>query len=205
MDSSTIFSFNLTVRIGIALTVAVFLATGLFWDANDNWRSIIIFFGAATLAAGQIAVAFYAARTLRQAADVEEKRLAVSIGHEKTLKETIGYEFASRWTDASMFHIRKAFQEVLEKGMREKDKASDFIDEDVGRRANVGNLLNFLENMALSVNSERCDDQVAKKLFCGIVINCWGVTNGWIAHQRVSRGRPQLWIELETLHKRWSS
>jgi hypothetical protein len=202
--SSELFSLSLTVQIGIALVLAVFVFTALYWFASDSWKAEIVFFGAAVAAAGQIAAAFYAGRTLRLANNIEGQRLAVEERVEKVLQKNTVFDFAARWNDASMVDIRIAFQEILAKGAQEKNTISGYIDADPKRKANVGNLLNFLDVMALSVSTLRSDEEIAKRVFCGVVINTWGVTHDWVQHQRTARGRPQLWIELETLHKRWS-
>jgi hypothetical protein len=110
---SEIFSLSITVQIGIALALAVFVFTVLYGVASDNWRSEIVFFGAAVAAAGQIAAAFYAGRTLRLANNIEERRLAVEERVEKVLQKNTVFEFASKWNDASMVDIRIAFQEIL--------------------------------------------------------------------------------------------
>ena len=201
---STLFSLSFTVQIGIALALAVFAFTAMYWFAGDNSRSVIIFFGAAVAAAGQIAAAFYAGRTLRLANNIEERRLAVEERVEKVLQKNTVFDFAARWNDASMVDIRIAFQEILTKGAQEKSIIPGYIDADPKRKANVGNLLNFLDVMALSVTTLRSDEEIAKRVFCGVVFNTWSVTRDWVHHQRTARGRPQLWIELETLHKRWS-
>jgi hypothetical protein len=201
---STLFSLNFTVQLGIALALAVFSFTTMYWFAADSSQAIIIFFGAAVAAAGQIAAAFYAGRTLRLANNIEMRRLAVEERIEKAMQQNSVFDFAARWNDASMVDIRITFQEILTKGMTEKNTISDFIDADAKRKANVGSLLNFLDVMALSVTTLRSDDEIARRIFCGVVFNAWSVTHDWVNHQRIAKGRPQCWIELETLHKRWS-
>jgi hypothetical protein len=89
--------------------------------------------------------------------------------------------------------------------MQEKSTICGYIDADPKRKANVGNLLNFLGVMALSVTTMRSDEEIAKRVFCGVVINTWSVTDDWVNHQRTVRGRPRLWIELQALQKRWSA
>lgn len=195
---------RVTIGVGAALAALVILLTAAFWFLPEQYRGTVIFFGASLAAAGQIAAAFYAARTLQHSLTVESRRLDVEEKDAKRELEDAAYGYAARWTDASMFHIRKDSQDIIEMGMKELAGCTKYIEEDVNRKANIRNLLNFIEELAVAVHTERADEAVAKRLFCGIVLNIWNVCEEWAKIQRAARARPQLWIETEKLHQVWS-
>lgn len=155
------------------------------------WRESLLFFVAACAAAGQLGAALYTARLLRftltQSSPAEDRAA----------------RFGERWTDAAMFHTRTACQNLVNE-RHNPTKILDDLKADNNKAVNAGNVLNFLEEMALSVNTGRCDEAMAKSLFCGVVVNIWHATEVWAKAQRVERGRPALWCELETLFGKWS-
>jgi Domain of unknown function (DUF4760) len=55
----------------------------------------------------------------------------------------------------------------------------------------------------MNVNRGLCDHDIAKSLFCGIVVHIWHATEPWIKSERVRLGRTQAWAELEALYARW--
>jgi hypothetical protein len=121
---------------------------------------------------------------------------------ERQLLENAAARFGERWTDASMFHLRKECRLLIE---NRSDPASILseLNGDTNRPVNVGNILNFLEELAMAVNKGRCSEEIAKGLFCGIVVNIWHSAEPWIRQQRTNRGRPQLWMELGRLYASW--
>ncbi len=101
-----------------------------------------------------------------------------------------------------MFHARKQCQALIDMRNRPDDIKKCLADSEEIRE-NISNILNFLEQMAAAVRDGICDEPFAKRLFGGIVINVWHATREWVEDQRVSRGRSQLFVELEELYARW--
>jgi hypothetical protein len=200
---NTLFSVpSVTIRLGVGLTLLVAALTFLYWLASDSWRPILIFFGAGLAAVGQLATAFYASRTMRHALQVEERRLALEETSAKKQLEDAAARFGERWTDASMFHLRKECRELIE-NRNNPEAILKSLNADPAKATNAGNILNFLEELALSANKSRCNEEIARDLFCGIVLNIWHATEPWVKQQRVSRGRQQLWVQLQSLYERW--
>lgn len=101
-----------------------------------------------------------------------------------------------------MFHIRNECRNLVD-DRKEPDKILIELQKDRAKATNAGNVLNFLEELAISIEKKRCNEPMAKSLFCGIVINIWHATEPWVKEQRIDRGRPQLWSKLEALYGEW--
>jgi hypothetical protein len=184
---------SLSVGIGIILAATVVGLTAAYLIVPLAYQGAVIFFGAGVATAAAIATAFYTARTLQIA----------HVKHEREPQE-VSARFAERWNDASMFHVRKACHEIIEMRNDERDKVKEKIEADGTARSNIVHILNFLEELAVAVRTERADYTYSKRMFAGIVINVYHVAQHWIDEERKRRGRPQLWVELRWLYEQWS-
>lgn len=205
-QSNELISFRFALTFGVAAAAAIAALTLWFVFAGDSVRTALLFFAAACAAAGQLGASLYAARVLQMTAQIHAEsagaRAEKEAQLEKQLLEDAAARFGERWTDASMFHLRKECRALIENRTDPK-KILDLVNGNENTAVNVGNILNFLEELSLSVLKGRCSEEIAKSLFCGIVINIWHATEPWVRQQRTNRGRPQLWMELETLYGRW--
>jgi hypothetical protein len=197
---------RLTVTVGVVFFAVVVVMTAAFVFVPEQFRSALIFLAAAAAAAGQIAAALYTARVLQftmnsQTAASRDMYLKDDATEKRLLAE-VSFRFGERWNEAAMFHMRKQCQEIIEK-RDQPDEIKNTIAANTDKQTNVGNILNFLEELALAVNEKKCDEAIAKRLFCGIVVNIWHATEGWVKEKRTARGRPQIWAELEALYHRW--
>jgi hypothetical protein len=204
--ANQLFSFRVVASFGVVATLAIALATIAYQFVPDAYHGAFIFCAAATAAIGQLGAVLYAGRLLQFT--IENQNAALRNVAEKDaiadqrFLESAAAHFGERWNDASMFHMRKASRVIID--LRHKpDEILSKINESDDIQVNVSNILNFLEEMAISVNRKRCDDVVAKALFCGIVVNIWHSCEQWAKQQRTNRGRSQLWTELEMLYGRW--
>jgi hypothetical protein len=97
-----------------------------------------------------------------------------------------------------MFYLRNECQEIIV-NRANPEQILKSLQEDPKKATNVSNILNFLEVVALSVRLKRCEEEIVKSL----VINIWHATQPWVNHQRTTRGRSQIWMELESLYTDW--
>ena len=205
-SSNGLFTVRFVVTFGVVSALIIAGATVWFVLASDTIRAALIFFAAASAAAGQVGAALYTARTLRFAVDAQAKAATDLEAKEAKLErqqlEAAAAKFGERWTDASMFHLRKASQQIMD-NRTNPAALQAAINEDKNLDLNVSNILNFLEELSVSVCKGRCDETIAKSLFCGIVLNTWHATEPWIRAERTRLGRGQLWTELENLYIRW--
>jgi hypothetical protein len=203
---NTLFSVRFVVSFGVVAALAVIGATIWYAYSSDAMRSTLVFFAAACAAAGTIGLSLYTTRilqfTVNNQTAATRDMAAKEARLEKQWLEDAAARFGERWTDASMFYLRKECRELIE-SRTDPDGLLKTLQNDKNKPVNVGNILNFLEELSLSVNKGRCSEEIAKSLFCGIVINIWHATEPWVRQQRTNRGRPQLWAELEILYGRW--
>ena len=84
----------------------------------------------------------------------------------KRARTDAAYRYGERWTSPEMTSDRRAAREAAE--LRSRPAAFlALIKESPEKRQAVGNILNFLEQMSLSVTEEHCDgEEMAKRIVC---------------------------------------
>ena len=193
---SKLFETKITFTIGGALALLVIVLFGTYIMVPESHQGAVIFFGAALTVAGALATAFYTGRVLS---------LQVMV-HEQSPQD-IAFRFSERWNDPQMFHTRDACRQIMDMLSPTVDaaRAKDELEADEVMRRNLRPILNFLEELALAIRTERADQEITRRFFAGIVTNVFLVTEEWIKDQRAHRKRPQLWVEFEWLYKTWRS
>lgn len=68
--------------------------------------------------------------------------------------------------------------------------------------ANLLEVLNFMEGLALAVNHKYVDDEIAGNFFKTIVGRTYECAEAWIKERR-REGGPRVYRELESLYSRW--
>lgn len=203
---SAVFTLNLVLTFGVVATIAVIVATSAYILLDEPYKSGLIFFVAACAAAGQLGASLYTARILQFTVDTQNKAsqdLSKKDAQlEKQLLEDAAAKYGSRWVDPSMYHTRKECGAVINKRTTPQN-VKELLEKDENAATNIRNALNFLEDLSLSVNNGRCDEEIAKGLFCGIVLNIWHATSHWVQSERVRLGRTQAYVQLEQLFNGW--
>jgi Domain of unknown function (DUF4760) len=203
---------RINMTFGIVAAIVVVAAGLVFWLVPTA-REALTFLAVCCAAAGQLAVALYTVRILQfsinsqadaagSAAAAQEGAALAQIELEKMRLAEVAAKFGERWTEASMFHARRVFDELLEH-KSDGERVAELIKGSRQKETNVKNVLNFLEQLSYWVLTARCSEAVAKDLFAGIAINIWHATETWVKYQRAHRGRPQLWAQLESLYIKW--
>ena len=113
-----LFSVRFVVTFGVVASIAVITSTAWFVFASEQTRAALLFFAAACAAAGGIGLALYTARILQftvttqsaAARDIATKEARL----ERQWLEDAAARFGERWTDASMFYLRKECRELIE-------------------------------------------------------------------------------------------
>jgi hypothetical protein len=185
---------RISIGVGLALTVLTVLITAAYIWVPEPYHGAVIVFGTGMAASGAIASAIYMGRTL-----------AIYIARETQSPQEAAFRFAERWNDPQMFHVRDACREIMDMMDQPDAERRRRFDEEEALRKNIRPVLNFLEELSYSIREERADEATSKRLFAGIVINVYHVTEPWIREQRQRRNRPQLWAELGWLYQEWSA
>lgn len=197
------FSLKSSINIGfIALTSSAF-AIAIF-IAMPEHRNTIIFACSVVAASATVASTFYIGRGLRLTIESEEKT--------RTL------EFIRRWNSSEYFyakrHLRSILKPVENSPYKEKFRAVDThlnngpenLNEQSNRHnfhQNIVDILNFLEEICLSIESKFVDEEILKKYFKGILINNYDLLNPWIQRRRQETNDPELYIYLEDTCRKW--
>ena len=110
---------RMSITIGVALALGIVVATLLYVAVSDEYRGALIFFGASVAAAAQLATALYTARVLQFTMNSQIAAEARLIEQESQLEirrlQDAAAKFGRRWTDASMFHIRKQCKIIIDR------------------------------------------------------------------------------------------
>ena len=197
---------EITFTTGFVLALGVLVFTLLFVFLPSGDKDDLLFLAAACTAAGTLAAAFYSARVLQytvnsQASSNQAAAQEAKISDRRYL-DTKAENFARRWNDATMFHVRQHCSEII-KNRSNPEVIKTKLADDEAFSANVRHILNFLEEIAICINGTRCDEAIAKSFFCGIVLNVWHASEFYVKETRIARGRTEVWADLESLYGRW--
>jgi hypothetical protein len=195
----------MTLTVGASLTIVVLAFAICYSLAPDPYKNALIFFAACCAAAGQLAAALYSARTLQFSADLQDEAAAQITRSEALILGRAALAFVERWNHPAMMDMRIQWHAILETRGKPNELKVHIEQSDRPEQivANVKQLLNFLEELALSVTRGYADEEIAKQLFQGIVQAVWHCMESWIKEQRATHSRREMWVHLENLYSRW--
>jgi outer membrane receptor for monomeric catechols len=181
---------------GIAL-LAIALIVG-FYFANQAWRPVLVF-GAAVIAG---------AAGLTTAINNVDQRAAANAKAEeqaKAAKVAAAFDWFHRWNDPRFFYCKKSSREVTDhfKTVTVVEEQVAYLKADLARYANLIDMLNTFEGLAVAVEEGVVDETTARRFFRGIVVEYWHQMEGLIKKNRAEANNPRLWKEFETLYRRW--
>jgi hypothetical protein len=87
---------------------------------------------------------------------------------EKRWLEDCAAKFGERFADPRMFEVRKSCREIIESKSNPED-VMHALQENKDKDIDVGNMLNFLEEITISVNLGRCDEEMVPWRCCPYV------------------------------------
>jgi hypothetical protein len=195
---------QISIGIGIALFV-FFLVEFLVYLKFPSQRQLIASISAALAAAGAVSAAFYMGKALKF--QLERDGRGENREKQKELKdsESAALEYGKRWNDSSMVDARRACTEMLRLGFEQDGplQVKNILAENVEKNHEMTHILNFFEELSLSVQKKHADEEIAKRLFGGTVNKLHQVTMEWVKVERRSHTN-KLWSEFETLHNHWN-
>lgn len=184
----------------IAIAVVVGLSIAFYWESRSV-KETIVFLAAASAAAGAILAAFYSARGLGITAAIAARAASAEDDQQAYAARMRSMGYGERWNDPSMFHVRDVVRELFDRAQ----DAQRFKEHVTEKKTNVTHFLNFLEEIAIAVNTGDSDETTLKRMFRGVVIDAWTKLGPWIEEQRRERNRPRGWIEMQELARRWAA
>jgi uncharacterized protein DUF4760 len=182
--------FDLPITISTVCFFLLIVLTIWFWRESGSTKETLIFFGAGLAAVGQLAAAFYTARTLSAALNKEDRDITRE-------RQRQALRFGERWNDSSMHNARSTLRAVVNAHAKSAEELKAAID---GNEVHVIHILNFLEEIATCCRYDLADVKLLREQFDFIVIKTWDTLLPWIQQHR--RGN-SVWEELEKLNFAW--
>lgn len=121
-------------------------------------------------------------------------------------KRALAFDCLHCWLNPNFYHAKKAGREILAyfKQNPSVDGQYTFLLQEPGREANLWDVLNFFEVMAVGIRMELADEEVCKRFFQTLVTRYWHTVEGCIRKRRAERENARLFQEMEWLAQRWS-
>ena len=185
---------SIVIGTGFVATLFASVSIVIFVMSGDNKKlKDSLQFGTAAIAAvAGITGAAYVANQL--------KHSVVSSKTDRTLK------YIERWNnpDFDKKAVLALFRETKELGPTEKQKIiSDKLENDDELRSELISILNFLEEMSLSIHENLTDERVLRNFFRGIVFDYVETFRCWIKARRERVDNSNLYKQLMDLYERW--
>ncbi len=203
-DSRMALSFTISVTVGVASAI---IALGLvisFWMWPSQ-RELIVFAAGCFGGAAAVTAAVYAGRSLELSARQQKARLEEE-------KRLAALRFVEQWNSPHFFHGKKTWRLLMRRIVADQtpDRVQavrkafgDSGDQDVAE-ANLLEVLNFFEGLALGVRIGAVDGETAEDFFRTIVRRTYEHLDEWIKERR-REGGPRVYQELEGLYERWKA
>jgi Domain of unknown function (DUF4760) len=187
----TIPSFTISRSGALAIfAVTAGLIAAYIWGPRA-WHDTLIF--AATVLAS--------AALLLTAADSLD-----SHGSEKAMAQKVAAMKAiERWNSPQFYHCKKNGREVQAyfKAHPAIGDQLTYLDSSPELRANLMDVLNHFEALAIGIANRIVDDEIAKDFFCSMALQYWHHSEAYIRNRRAEQNNTRLFDNFEALFERW--
>lgn len=188
------------VRIPVTV-LGVILVLGLtlivLYRLFPHSRSGIVFIGAVVAASATIYGAFFTAYNVRKGIEALEQS-------NRDKHVSTACSFIERWNSPTFNKIKMEAWNIKE---TIKDKSQEevgvMLDADKKQRATLLAVLNFFEEMSISITVNGADEQVTKSFFRFLVLEMFNSSFKWITYYRQKHNAPRAFREYEILYNRW--
>ncbi|MDP6517307.1 MAG: DUF4760 domain-containing protein [Alphaproteobacteria bacterium] len=195
---------SVTIRFQISSVaiafVLVLVVTGGFYLASRDLTETAVFFAAGLAGAGTILAALFTGRTLALFMLQDDRMRKRELDLDELGKKDRAMSFGRRWNDPNMYHVRNVCREIFSKSKEDGGEIKEYIEK---HKTNVIHIMNFLEEIAYSVDHDLVDEELLKDQFDGIIFSCCDILGPWIAQHRKDRGFATIWIAVENLRNKW--
>ena len=169
----------------IAAALAYFYA-----EANASNRQVIGYgsslFGAMIALSGLL----YTAQNIRDAN--EEKRSIAAA------------RFVERWDAPQFFDVKSQWRRLQEEmEALSAEQRANALNQVLEKRTTVVEMFNFMEEMAVAINTSSVDEELLRRFFKTIVTRYYDDYEYWIKHHRQHRRAPRFCCELEIVAPNW--
>jgi hypothetical protein len=189
-------TFRISLRFGplmlYTLVIAAIATALAIWYAKSNVadRQVIAYgsslFGAMIALSGLL----YTAQNLRDAN--EEKRSIAAA------------RFVERWNAPEFFEVKSKWRKLQEEmETLSPEQRANALDQNLEKRTTVVEMFNFMEEMAVAINTSSVDEELLRRFFKTIVTRYYEDYETWIRHHREHRRAPRFCCELEIVAPKW--
>jgi len=203
-DARGVFSFTISITVGVLSAIFAAILVFAFWMWPSQ-RGIITFAAGCFGGAAAITAAVYAGRSLQLSA--RQQRAMLEEG-----KRLAAFRFVEQWNAPHFFHGKKTWRKLMRQIVA--DQTADRVqavrvalnnsgDQDAAE-ANLFEVLNFFEGLALAVRVGAVDLETTRDFFQTIVRRTYEHLEDWIKERR-REGGPRVYQELEGLYEHWKS
>jgi Domain of unknown function (DUF4760) len=187
-------SLTLTIGIGVTSFISAAILIALHWF-QPKYRETLNFAVTALATAAGISTAVYALRELE--INLEDKKI------DRTLR------YIQIWNDPSFSNYCKLAAEVHNNLQSletvEKNQYINDLYQDITRKQEIANLLNFLEEMSSCIHSGLIDENLLKNFYRYIVLTYCQTFQLFIETSRSDKNNPNLYKGLTDLCEHWRS
>src|SRR6266542_2749275 len=209
--------FTVTITVGV---IAFLIGAGLvlLYAYFPKQRALLQFVAAASAAAGGVTAAYYVGASVRDAARTQDatrkeqgdaqKALLEERVHAEQIRRV--FDLSARWGDPALSPARNTMSRLLEEFKKsalgaedrvraietaiEEEAKEDTETEGPGVRRSITMTLDFLESVALSVNTGSADEELTKRLSRGVILNYARMFGPWIMDRRDRTAQPRLYV-----------
>lgn len=184
------------VRVPVTWPVVLFIVASVltlaFWISGQN--EIIKFVASSAGLSAAVLSAIYVGKGLEQ--NLAQRR--EELKHGLVAKS---FHFMERWNDPKFNKTKVRFSAVRRKiGEKNPQEIEELLQGE--EREATFDILNFLEEVALSANLGLVDASSLERFYKSIVIAVYGSLSKWIGWKQ--KDNPRQWRELRILYHQWS-
>jgi hypothetical protein len=122
-------------------------------------------------------------------------------------KADAAISFIQLYLNPQFFHAKTNGREVLQKlkDLKTEQEQAAYLQSEPVKRANLLDLLNFFEALAVGIKADHVDEETAKNFFRSMLIEYWNGAEAHIKKRRAERMNPRLSNHMEWLYDRWKN
>jgi hypothetical protein len=180
------------VSVGLIATLILVALTVAFYALTRSYSQTALFLAADAAAIGAILGAFYSSRALALTAHALDRE------RERQCK-ALAFVLTSRWNDPNLFHVRDTVRALFDV----EPRSEGFNEVLTKNKTNVIHFLNMLEEIGVAMEHGGADEEILKSAYRGVVITAWARFGDFVAAQRRTRGRDDIWKKFEDLAIKW--
>lgn len=199
-------TIKLSLRVGVSLFFLSLVFTGIHFY-KEKYRETLTFLVTALATSAGGASAVYALRSIKQSAASQELDRQQS-KETQLIDRTLSY--IARWNDPQYWQAKKTASEfnLLRKNQiinNEEQFLKDYLDKNTDAKQDLLNILNLLEEIALSVQKGILKEDLLHDYYRGIILSFCETFKCLIKQRRKEQNNEKIYKALTDLYEKWRS